>query len=126
MVARIGRINRDQRRFAKVDAPRRIEGLERLALRQHALGKFIGNGMVMNGDQRNIALVVHVAKPGPHPRQRQAPAMVFQDFRFDQFAVKRPVLIAAPHLQFIAGLRVHRNEPCPMALYQSVNAQHPL
>ena len=68
---------------------------------------------MMNGDQRNIALVVHVPQPVANPRQRQSAAMVLQNFRFNQFAFKRPIFVARSHLQFIAGLLVDRNEPAP-------------
>ena len=81
---------------------------------------------MMNGDKRNIALVIHVPQPAANPCKRQSAAMVLQNFRFNQFALKRTVFIARPHLQFIAGLLVDRNEPAPMPLHQTINTEHAL
>ena len=60
--------------------------------------------------------------PGIHQLTTYLPEM---DFSLNQFAFKGAVFIAHPHLQFIAGFLVHRNEPRPMSLHQAVNSQHP-
>ena len=124
MVARVARVDGEEGHVAQIRAALARERLQALGLAQHALRKFVGNAVVVDGDERDVALVAHVAQPLAHPGGGQALAAVAGDFGLDQFAVQRVVLVALHHLQFVARLLVHRHDARAEAGQHAVDAQH--
>ena len=61
MIARIGRIDGDQRNGAQVGPAARIDRLCRLGVLDHRSGKFGCNAMVVNGDQADGSGRIHAA-----------------------------------------------------------------
>ena len=79
--------------------------------------------MVVDGDERNVALVAEVTQPLAHPRHRKAVAAVLDDFGFDQFAIERAILVATPDLQLVAGLLVDGDDAGAKARLHPEHAQ---
>ena len=126
MIPGIGWIDGDQWGFTQINAALVAKCFKRLAFSQNAFRELIGNGVMMNGNKRYVALVVEVSQPFAYPCQRQAAAMVFEDFSFNKLAIQRAIFIAASDLQFIAGFFVNRNEPGAVTFHQTENAKHAL
>jgi len=124
MVARILGVDGEEGHATEVGAALAGKGLERFGLAQHALREVVWNAVVVNGDQRDVALVVHVAQPLAHPGGGQAVAALLDDLGLDQFAVQRAILVALLHLQFVAGLLVHRHDAGTEAGNHAIDAQH--
>ena len=87
MVARVGRIDGDQRQVAQVFAPLDGRWLCRVSFGDDGIREMVGNAMLVNGDQRHGLGGGRVAQPGDDARLRQAQALWTCLFCFHQLAV---------------------------------------
>ncbi len=88
MVARISRVDRDQRQVAQVFAIAQGRGFRRICLGDHAVGKGVGNAMLVDGDQADGLGRGRVTQPGNDARLGQAHARFRPGLlRLDQFTI---------------------------------------
>ena len=99
MVAGIGRIDGDERaagsdrggRFAR-------RWLSCDASAKHRRRKLVGDGVLVNGDERDVALVVGSAEALADPGEQEAAAAVLDELGLDQLARLRAMAVAGPDL----------------------------
>ena len=107
-VARIGRVDGDQREVAQIGALAKLHGFGSGGGLDHLIGEGVGDAMFMNGNQRHGLWRARVANAGDDARLAQAHT-VFGSGRLglDQFAIACAISIAHRHLIFVALALAH-------------------
>ena len=103
MVARVGRVNGDQRQVAQVFTAFDGRGLCRVGFGDDRVRKMVGNAVLVNGDQRHGLGRGRVAQPGDDARLRQAQTLWPGLFGFDQLAIAGALRVLARHAPFLVG-----------------------
>ncbi len=110
MIARIGRIDGDELDVSQIQAVTRIEIPQRRRLRNRAFWESRRNAMLVDGDQRYVALIFQVAEPLAHFGDEQAAAPVLSDLDLDQLSGDRTVFISRSDNELVSRFFVDRHD----------------
>ena len=115
MVARVGRVDGDERQVPQVFAALEPRGCHRVGLGDHLVGEIVGNAVLVDGDQRDGARRGGVAEPGDDlgPGQAHAGARA-RLLGLDQLAVLGVTGGAGGHHPFLVGALVDRQHPAAL------------
>ena len=126
MVAGIGRIDGDERQPGQIVAAASGGGPKLRRLGQHRRRKLVGDGVLVNGDERDVALVVGGAEALADPRGEEAAAAVLDELGLDQLARLRAMVVAGPDPELGARLLVGRHDAEAVGLGGAEHADDPV